>query len=140
MPSNERVQQYLDLRAALVAMRYANPAEVSARINMFVDQGGMVSDSIMWDHTNASIAGNPDALVNLLDEACAVGRVLQDRELAREAARGAAECRCGAAIKGDTCTSDPTPPRCHRCRHALSHGACPLCSPRHFFEQTGYTR
>lgn len=38
-------------------------------------------------------------------------------------------CRCGAPMRGSTCTDDPTPPRCGRCNHALSHGWCPLCEP-----------
>lgn len=36
-------------------------------------------------------------------------------------------CRCGALMRGDTCSDDPTPPRCGRCNHALSHGWCPIC-------------
>jgi len=35
-------------------------------------------------------------------------------------------CRCGGTLlAGSVCDSDPTPPRCGRCDHALSHGLCP---------------
>lgn len=40
---------------------------------------------------------------------------------------------CGAAmLHADLCSSDPTPPRCGTCAHALSHGVCPQCEPRKF--------
>lgn len=40
-------------------------------------------------------------------------------------------CRHGSKLVagGAACTCDPWPPRCGRCGHALSHGACPQCEP-----------
>lgn len=171
MPSNERVAMFQELTSALQRRRLGLPAELAELINDFVRAGGMHSDAMLWDHTNASLACSPDALLNLLAEAVAVGRVLQDRELARDQRctlcnctavatahgfpvcnyhreRGESDpacpkcvprCRCGAELVagGALCSSDPTPPRCSKCGHKLSHGACPLCAPAQFLQKTG---
>lgn len=83
MPSNERISEYLNLKAQLRRLRFTNPAEVAQVINDYVERGGMHSDEMLWDHTNCGLGCNPIALLNLLEEAEAAGRVFQDRELAK---------------------------------------------------------
>lgn len=144
MPSNERVAAFLDLQATLRRRRHGLPAELAELVNNFVEAGGMHTDAMLWDHTNASLACNPDALLNLLDEAIAVGRVLGAPAKAETPAapylgKAGAVCSCGHPMRAGSpvCTSDPHPPRCNRCQHMLSHGECPLCSPGKFYDRTG---
>lgn len=58
------------------------------------------------------------------------------QEFAAAAAATGARCVCGAELRGDTCTRDPSPPRCARCQHALSHGTCPQCEPLAWLQST----
>lgn len=138
MPSNERVREFQDLTSELRRRPYANTAELAELVNRYVKGGGFCPDSLLWDHTNASLACGTHALLNLLDEAVGVGRALQAREV-DEVWRLAGTCKCGAPMRpgGSVCTSDPMPPKCEKCKHWLSHGTCPMCEPAAFTVATG---
>lgn len=65
------------------------------------------------------------------------GRKAEIEARIRETAETAAalRCVCGAELRGDTCTGDPSPPRC-RCGHKMSHGTCPQCEPVAWLQST----
>lgn len=77
-------------------------------------------------HLPAAAIGRATFREDLLDAARSLCRSRRQDPAARP-------CSCGGYVHFHAiCDSDPTPPRCGGCRHALSHGFCPQCEPGQF--------
>lgn len=133
--NSERYQATLALidRLEEVKNKSMGPHDAQAALNDF---SGKPDPDGPW-HAEIGFCGGVAApvvdLAALLQEVFAAGVVKGSSEVGIIPTR----CRCGAMMVGDVCGSDPRPPRCAKCHHALSHGECPQCNADRWRRTTG---